>query len=203
MVQVFKILKNTVSEGPGKRFCIWVQGCKKHCPGCYAVQTWSFNAGTQYSIPKLFSMIEEEKNNIEGVTFLGGEPFEQAEELSILAQKVKENLNLSVVSFSGYTHEELIRKNNKNINNLLKYTDLLIDGGFEKDKFNLSRPWVGSSNQRYIFLTNKYTLEEILSYKNKIEIHIRQDGKLDINGMADFEEINNKFYLHLGENIVK
>ena len=110
---------------------------------------------------------------------------------------------LSLVCFSGYTHEELLEKKDKNINELLKYTDILIDGGFEKDKFDLSRPWVGSSNQRYIFLTDRYTLKEILSYKNKIEVHIDKDGRIDINGMGDFKEINNKFYLHLGENIVK
>ena len=110
---------------------------------------------------------------------------------------------MSIICFSGYTYEEIKEKNDNNINNLLKYTDILIDGGFEKDKFDLSRPWVGSSNQRYIFLSDRYNLNQILNYKNKIEIHIDKQGNLDINGMGNFDEINRKFCLQLGENIVK
>ena len=79
MVNVFKLLKNTQVEGPGKRFCIWVQGCKKHCPDCWAKDTWEFGVGSEYSVDDLFNQIKEVQD-IEGVTFLGGEPFEQAEE---------------------------------------------------------------------------------------------------------------------------
>lgn len=203
MVRVFKILKNTTAEGPGNRFCIWVQGCRKHCKGCYAKDSWDFNAGIEYSVNYLYSLIKDERNNIEGITFLGGEPLEQAKDLSILAQKVKEELNLSVVCFSGYTYEEIKSKDDSYMNKLLEYTDLLIDGGFIKDEFDLSRPWVGSKNQRYIFLSNRYNLKEILKYKNKIELHIGKNGKVDINGMGDFEEINRNFCLQLGENIVE
>ena len=203
MVRLFKILNNTSAEGPGKRFCIWVQGCKKHCDGCYARDSWDFNSGHEYCVDYLYSIIKNEVPKIEGVTFLGGEPLEQAYELARLAKSVKEELGLSVVCFSGYTYEEIISKNDININNLLKYTDILIDGGFEKDKFDLSRPWVGSSNQRYILLSDRYTMDEILRYKNKIEFHVDKSGRVDINGMGDFNEINRKFCLQLGENIVK
>ena len=203
MIRVYKILKNTTAEGPGKRFCLWVQGCKKHCNGCYAKQTWDFDAGTPYSVSSLFEIIKAEKNNIEGVTFLGGEPFEQSAELSKLAQLIKNDLKLTLVCFSGYTYEELKNKKDKDTENLLKYIDLLIDGGFEEEKFDLSRPWVGSSNQNYIFLSDKYASEDILNYKNKVEVHIKPDGRLEINGMGDFKEIESKFCLHLGENIVK
>lgn len=203
MVRIFKMLYNTTVEGPGKRFCIWVQGCKKHCEGCYAKDSWDFTSGKEYSVDVLFNLIKKEKTYIEGVTFLGGEPMEQARELSLLAKSVKDELGLSVVCFSGYTYEEILAKNDVNMKNLLKYTDILIDGGFEKDKFDLSRPWVGSSNQRYIFLTDRYTMDEILCCKNKIELHIDKSGRLDINGMGNFDEINRKFCLQLGENIVK
>ena len=203
MLKVFKILNNTTVEGPGNRFCIWVQGCNKHCKGCYAVSSWDFNSGKNYTVESLFTLIKNEKDKIEGVTFLGGEPLEQAKELYNLAKLIKENLGLSIICFSGYTYEEIKEKNDNNINNLLKYTDILIDGGFEKDKFDLSRPWVGSSNQRYIFLSDRYNLNQILNYKNKIEIHIDKQGNLDINGMGNFDEINRKFCLQLGENIVK
>ena len=79
----------------------------------------------------------------------------------------------------------------------------MIDGGFEKEKFDLSRPWVGSSNQRFIFLTDRYNQEEISLYKNKIEVRISQDGKTEINGMGDFDKVKQNFCLQLGKNRVK
>ena len=201
MIDVFKLLKNTQVEGPGKRFCIWVQGCKKHCPNCWAKDTWEFGIGTKYSVDDLFNQIKEVQD-IEGITFLGGEPFEQADELAELSIKIK-GLGLSVLCFTGYTLEELQSKNDDGVNLFLSIIDLLIDGGFEQDKFDLSRPWVGSSNQRYIFLTDFYNKEIISRYKNKIEARIGEDGKLEINGMGDFEQIRRNFCLQLGKNNVK
>ncbi len=201
MIDVFKILKNTQVEGPGSRFCIWVQGCKKHCKGCWAKDTWEFGVGTKYSVEELFSQIKEVEN-IEGVTFLGGEPFEQAQELALLASKVK-SLGLSVLCFTGYTIDELRAKNDESVNFLLSQIDLLIDGGFEEDKFDLSRPWVGSSNQQYHYLSDVYSPEVISQYKNKIEARISADGRLEVNGMGDFEQIKRNFCLQLGKNNVK
>lgn len=201
MIDVFKILKNTQVEGPGNRFCIWVQGCNKHCKGCWAKDTWEFGVGTKYSVEELFFQIKEVEN-IEGVTFLGGEPFEQAQELALLASKVK-SLGLSVLCFTGYTIDELRAKNDESVNFLLSQIDLLIDGGFEEDKFNLSRPWVGSSNQQYHYLSDVYSPEVISQYKNKIEARISTDGKLEINGMGDFEQVERSFCLQLGKNNVK
>lgn len=201
MLDLYKIIPQTEVEGPNKRFCIWVQGCKKHCVGCWAKETWEFGIGKNYSVEELFQLIKAQKD-IEGVTFLGGEPFEQAENLSKLAQKVKE-IGLSVVCFTGYTIEELRNKNSSAITALLENIDLLIDGGFEKENFDLSRPWVGSSNQRYIFLSDVYSSDTIKKYTNKVEVRISQGGKLEINGMGDFEKIKKDFYLQLGKNNVE
>lgn len=201
MIDVYKIIPNTTVEGPGIRFCIWVQGCKKHCSGCWAKDTWEFGKGSKFSVEELISLIEKEKQ-IEGVTFLGGEPFEQPKELAILSKKIK-NSGLSIVCFTGYTLEELKSKNNEDINNFLDNIDLLIDGGFEQENYDLSRPWVGSSNQRYLFLTDRYSLDEISRYKNKIEVRISEDGKTEINGMGDFERVKQNFCLQLGKNRVK
>lgn len=202
MIDVYKLLKNTSVEGPGKRFCIWTQGCKKHCPKCWAKDTWTFGIGEKYTVDDLFKLIMEEINNIEGVTFLGGEPFEQAFELAQLAQRVKSQ-NLSVVCFTGYTIEQLRAMQNEGVDLLLENIDLLIDGAFEYENFDLSRPWVGSSNQRYIFLSDFYTKEIIDSYKNKIEMRISNDGRLEVNGMGDFSKINKDFYLQLGKDNVR
>jgi len=199
MVNVYKILPKTSAEGPGVRFCIWVQGCRKHCKGCRAEDTWDFGTGTEYSAVDLFAMIKQQRN-IEGVTFLGGEPFEQAEELSGLAAKIRET-GLSVVCFTGYTLEEL--KKQKGADDFLKQIDLLIDGGFEQKNFDLSRPWVGSSNQRYIYLTDRYSPDEISRCKNKIEMRINQNGRLEINGMGDFDKLEKYLGLQTTGNKLK
>lgn len=200
-MRVYKILKKTAVEGPGNRFCIWVQGCKKHCKGCFATDTWDFDGGEEYSVKELFTLIKKQKN-IEGVTFLGGEPFEQAKELSKLAELIKKE-NLSLLCFSGYTIDELKKKNDKYINGLLSQIDLLIDGEYEQENFDLSRPWVGSSNQKFIYLTDRYNEEEIKKYKNKIEVRLNSEGGLEINGMGNFENLKNDFCLQHYKNIVK
>ena len=186
-LRIFKIIKNTKVEGPNLRYCIWVQGCSRHCEGCYAQNTWDKNAGTLADTDTIIEDIKSQKG-IEGITFLGGEPFEQAKALVEIAKAAKQN-GLSVLTFTGNLYEDLKKSDNKDTQTLLEYTDLLIDGGFEKENFDLSRPWVGSKNQRYIFLTDFYNEKDILKYKNKIEIRIDGKGKASFNGMGDFESI--------------
>lgn len=189
-IRIFKYLEKTEVEGPNSRFCIWVQGCKKHCEGCFAKHSWSFDGGFLVSIEEIFEKIKQANKNekIEGITFLGGEPFEQAKALSHLAF-MSQKIGLSVLVFTGYDYDFLKNSEDVNIQKLLKNTDLLIDGGFEKDKFDVSRPWVGSSNQNYIFLSDKYKKEDILKYKNKIELRISKNGSFFANGMGDFGKI--------------
>lgn len=233
-LRVFNILKNTKVEGPGIRYCIWVQGCSRHCKGCQAVHTWSHNGGkiyeTQDIIKDIFGLIEghhtkikdfdppsrsgysgaiEEKFEhaksrtnmingiadnlpIEGVTFLGGEPFEQAEALGEIAEAVQK-LGLSVLCFTGGLLEDL--RNEKKNQKLLENTDLLIDGPFDIEKIDYSRPWCGSSNQRYHFLTSRYNEEIFTKYKNKVEVNISKDGIIFMNGMGDFDKILQKIDL--------
>lgn len=186
-INVFKYLEKTTVEGPGKRFCLWVQGCSRRCKGCGAKNTWSHEENKLMSIDEIFNIIDKQED-IEGVTFLGGEPFEQALGLSMLAKKIKDK-GLSVITFTGFTIEELKTADNPDYLALLDNTDLLIDGKFEESKFDLSRPWVGSSNQRYLFLTNRYSIEDIKKYNNKIEVRIDKNGFIFVNGMGNFEKI--------------
>ena len=186
-INLYKYLKKTTAEGPGQRFCLWVQGCSRHCSGCFAKETWPHKPNKIMSTIDLFRLITAQKD-IEGVTFLGGEPFEQAKALAELAKMVK-NEGLSVLTFTGNRYEELKNAKNKDYDELLAQTDLLIDGGFEEDKFDLSRPWVGSKNQRYIFLSGRYSLQEIMRCNNKIELHIDKNGVVFVNGMTNFKEL--------------
>lgn len=222
-LRIFNIIKNTKVEGPGNRYCIWVQGCSRHCKGCQAVHTWAHNKGELYEVddiiedifkvagiavpatltltspqncpPDTFLSAESKESRgtmIEGVTFLGGEPFEQAEALGVIADAVKEK-GLSVLCFTGGKLEEL-RENSVN-KKLLDNIDLLIDGEFIEELTDYSRPWCGSSNQRYHFLTARYNEEIFTKYKNKVEVNISKNGQIFMNGMGNFDEILKKIDL--------
>lgn len=189
-LRVFNILKNTKVEGPESRYCIWVQGCSRHCKGCQAVHTWSHSGGILMDVEDIIRDIKAQ-SGIEGVTFLGGEPFEQAEALGIIAKETK-RAGLGVLCFTGNLIEDLI--SNKRNKLLLENVDLLIDGAFEEDKIDYSRPWCGSTNQRYHFLTNRYDDEIFTKYKNKVEINISKSGVIFMNGMGDFKQIAQKIF---------
>ena len=120
---------------------------------------------------------------------MGGEPFEQAEALGIIAEAAKK-AGLGVLCFTGDLIENLSQKEKNK--KLLENTDLLIDGDFQIDKLDYSRPWCGSSNQRYHFLTDRYNENIFTEYKNKVEINISANGSIFMNGMGNFDEIMQK-----------
>lgn len=182
-MNIHKIIERTAAEGPGERFCIWVQGCSRRCLGCFNPETWSLDTGEVYQTETLISRILE-TDHIEGVTFLGGEPMEQAEELSVVAKAVRQ-AGLSVVCFTGYHIEEIWESGNEAMLALLTQTDLLIDGPYLQEQQDFSRPWVGSRNQRYWFLSDRYGEKDVLSSRNRMEVRFLPNGHIVINGMAD------------------
>ncbi len=119
---------------------------------------------------------------VEGITILGGEPFEQPEPLAALLSLAWEN-HLSTVVFTGFTHEQLVAKEISAIDTVLRHTDVLIDGLYLQAKRDFSRPLVGSANQRFLFLTDRYTMSDFSP--NRIEIRIRRDGTIALNGMGE------------------
>jgi len=187
ILRVYRILQRTAMAGPGMRYCLWVQGCSRHCEGCMAAETWPHDGGRQMEADELTADILATKD-IEGVTFLGGEPFEQAPALARLAGRVRKR-GLSVVTFTGFTLGELRASREAGVSDLLAATDLLIDGPFVKELFALSRPWVGSANQGYHFLTGRYEPGDIQDVSNQLEVRIAPNGKVLVNGMGDFWRI--------------
>lgn len=142
------IIRESIVDGPGIRFAVFGQGCPHNCQGCHNPDSHDFEGGYDCAIDKILEEID--KNPLlKGVTFSGGEPFCQAEEFAELGEKIRER-GLSVVTFTGYTYEELLDLSNESINRLLEVTDLLIDGRYEADKRDLTLRFRGSSNQRII-----------------------------------------------------
>ncbi len=184
-LNIAHLIENTEVEGPGKRFAIWVQGCLRRCPECCNPQFFDFIPQNIMDAAQLCQFIEKSKQNngIEGVTFLGGEPMLQAKGLSKVARFCHENA-LSVMVFTGYTREELGSENLPFVDELLQYSDLLVDGPFDRNQREEKRNWVGSTNQRFHFLTDFYQsgIEYDERFSHGFELRFHSDGTLQING---------------------
>jgi anaerobic ribonucleoside-triphosphate reductase activating protein len=188
-LRIHKFLPHSEVEGPGKRACLWVQGCPIRCSGCAVPQTWPAEGGEEVTVDELYEKIAAGPV-IEGVTFVGGEPFAQAGALAELGRRLKER-GLSVVTFTGYVLEDIFSAKREDWRNLLAITDLLIDGPYVKALADLSRPWVGSSNQRYHFISERYRFlaEKLNAIPNRLEVRVTPEGRVEINGMASVEEL--------------
>jgi len=145
-------------NGHGARAVVWVQGCHFHCPGCFNPQNWSFSKKNLVPVSEIANKILM-TDGIEGVTFSGGEPFDQAAALSELAAILKEN-GLTVMIFTGYTYPELLKGNRASWNALLANADMLVAGRFEQDKKVSGVTLIGSSNQQIISLTGEIPAPE-------------------------------------------
>lgn len=187
MLRIHRIVPRTRVEGPGVRFCIWVQGCHNRCPGCFAKDTWDPGQGTVMAAEDVIALLRAEKN-LEGVTFLGGEPMEQAQALCKVAAAARAD-GLSVITFTGKEYEQLLAQKDPAVTELLSLTDLLIDGAFRKEEPEDVRPLVGSRNQRFLFLTGRYCQADIDAIENAFEVRIDENGRVQINGMGDLSKL--------------
>lgn len=144
------VIRESIVDGPGWRFVVFVQGCPHHCTNCQNPGTWDFDGGYETTVENILNAVKEDKL-LTGVTLSGGEPFTQAKELTVLAKKVRE-AGLDVMSFSGYTFEELV--NGATVDNgwlsLLSELSLLVDGRFIEEQKSLELKFRGSRNQRII-----------------------------------------------------
>ncbi|MCB9608976.1 MAG: radical SAM protein [Polyangiaceae bacterium] len=153
LLNVAAVRPRTQTNGPGWRAAVWVQGCTLRCPGCFNPDTHTHDPRRLWSPETLADELMQE--DVEGVTILGGEPFEQAAACARLAARTRA-LGRSVVTYSGYTAAYLQRSRIAGVEALLAATDLLIAGPYVAAKRNDGRGWHGSSNQEFVFLTDRY-----------------------------------------------
>jgi anaerobic ribonucleoside-triphosphate reductase activating protein len=149
-IRVAGIINESIVDGPGIRMVIFAQGCKHHCKGCHNPQTHTFEGGEVVETEKIISEIKRNPL-LDGVTFSGGDPFEQASDFAALAVKVKE-MGLNVITYTGYTYEQIVNSSTKNegFKKLLENSDMLVDGPFQLERKNLMLKFRGSENQRII-----------------------------------------------------
>jgi anaerobic ribonucleoside-triphosphate reductase activating protein len=151
-IRIAGIVKESFVDGPGIRYVIFTQGCIHKCEGCQNPETHDLDGGYEIDIKDIIKDINT-CTFLNGITFSGGEPFLQADALCEIARYAKEK-GLDIVTYTGFTYEKLIKKNNTNIKNLLSMTDILIDGKFELSEKDISLKFRGSRNQRVIDVKN-------------------------------------------------
>lgn len=155
-------VNDSIVDGPGIRYTIFVQGCPHHCEGCHNPQTHDFNGGYLTGTEVLLEQIK--KNPLlKGVTFSGGEPFCQAAALADLGREIH-TLGLNIVTYTGYTLEKLYgeREQHPEWLSLLKQTDYLIDGPFILEQKSLMLLFRGSKNQRIIDIKQSAAQNQIV-----------------------------------------
>ena len=145
-LRVAGVIEESIVDGPGLRFVLFLQGCRLHCKGCQNPQTWDFEGGTPVPADEVLARIKADPL-VHGVTFSGGEPFEQAEALLPLALALKEQ-GYHLMAFTGYTLEELLQK--PACRPLIETLNLLVDGPYVEAEKSLDLRFRGSRNQRIL-----------------------------------------------------
>lgn len=161
-----------IADGEGCRVTLFVSGCTNACKGCFQKETWNFHFGQPYTKETEDYIIECLKDeNIQGLTLLGGEPFEPQNQkvLIDLLRRVRQELpHKDIWSYTGFVLEKDLlegqRKHTDVTYEMLSYIDVLVDGPFVEEKKNLALYFRGSENQRVIDMKATRKEKKIVLY---------------------------------------
>ena len=167
------IKKIDIANGPGVRVSLFVSGCNHHCKGCFNQEAWDFNYGKEFTEDTINEILEYMKPDyIEGITLLGGEPFEyeNQKELLKLVRRIKQEYpNKSIWSFTGFEFDKDIMDDMCNkydeTKELISYIDVMVDGKFDIDKKVLGLKFKGSTNQRTIDVQESLKNKKVTLFK--------------------------------------
>lgn len=162
-IRLSGIAYESLVNGPGMRRVFFAQGCTHNCKNCFNPETHDFKGGEERDMDGL---IKDTICNpiIRGITFSGGDPWEQADKFAFMAIAFKEK-GLSIWSYTGYTYEYILSNKNKRLgwNDLLNNIDVLVDGKFEEEKMQDGLKFRGSTNQRIIDIKESMKLNQIIT----------------------------------------
>lgn len=166
--------------GPGIRSVYWLQGCTLACKGCWNTQFWPSRGGDLIDVDRLLSELSC-RQGIEGITLLGGEPLQQAQQVEQLMMGCKK-LGLTVFLYTGYEMHEL----DSTMKRCVDLADLVVMGRFVQTRRNTNLRWRGSENQRLLIKNPKYKYMEITE-QNEVEIHLDTSGGIRVVGYGESE----------------
>ena len=156
-MNVCDILTADHANGPGMRVSVFVSGCRNHCVGCFNPETWDFSYGKEYTPFMTQAIINElKKPEYQGLTILGGEPFEPENQHGLidLIRSVKQELpKKDIWMYTGYSYEDLLPggiRHTDVTDEILDTIDVLVDGRFLLDEKDITLRFRGSKNQRLI-----------------------------------------------------
>ena len=154
----------TIVDGEGIRYSIYLAGCRHCCPGCHNPESWNPCAGEELTEERIMDMIREIKTNplLDGVTFSGGDPFFNPEAFLLLVKRIKEETRQNIWCYTGYKFEKLLE--NPKQAALLQYVDVLVDGKFKQALHDESLLFRGSSNQRLIDVKKSLKENKVVFY---------------------------------------
>ncbi len=178
LINIHAAIRSSSVNGPGARMVVFFQGCSRNCPGCFNPRTHPFEAETLMTPEGIFN--EYCDGGVEGITVSGGEPFSQPVGLKRLLEAARAR-RLSTVVYTGFTHEELLKMPETSL--ALPLIDMLIDGPFEMEKAEKTLLGRGSSNQRFLSLTGRYT-EADFYMPGKVELLIDKNGLVTGTGFG-------------------
>ncbi len=176
--------------GPGRRLCLWVEGCSMRCSFCMTPELQKRHEKSKVTVPILLHKIMDytsgDNNYYNGLTISGGEPFEQAEALCQLLSSIHRKTSLDVMIYSGYTKLEILQ-GSAAMRQMLKLTDILIDGRYRNDLPD-KKSWCGSDNQQAYLLTKRAKkYKDFFTDKpgqpRQLEVEMTLQGKLRLIGI--------------------
>ena len=162
-----KTSKNDIANGIGIGCVLWVSGCRCGCKNCHNQSTWDFNAGQPFTEDTMQEiLLTLTKPYISRFTISGGHPLDpqNAPEVLKIVKRVKMVFpNKDIWIYSGYEWENIIK--DETLREIMKYTDVLVDGPYIDNLRDISLPFRGSSNQRIIDVQKSLVSNQIVLWK--------------------------------------
>lgn len=179
LIRLHNMVPRTKALGPGTRAVLWTQGCGRQCPGCMSPESRPVDGGRLVDTDRLAAELAA-LDGIEGVTVSGGEPFLQIGPLYSLLRALRVQTDLGVILYTGYTLEELEAFDDPRVDEICSgLVDLIVDGPYVEEQ-NDGGALRGSSNQRVLFLTERYVPYRALyeGTRRNVEILADKNGML-------------------------